>query len=156
VRLSQRCGTGRQRGGIAVILFVCGTLKRGFPLHDRGLAGAPFIGRAVTAEPRPLVIAGPWYAPMLLDEPGRGLRVEGELFEVDSERLRHLDGLESVVQPGNFRIGIDVVPEGSGAVLRAFAYPKGRELATPLHSGCMSVYTDRRFVAPEDRPGNRP
>ena len=139
-----------------MMLFVCGTLKRGFPLHARGLAGAPFIGRAVTAERYPLVIAGPWYAPMLLDEPGRGLRVDGELFEVAGDRLRHLDRLESVGKPGNFRIGIGVVPEGSGAVRQAFAYAKARELATPLHSGCMVAYTDRRFVVPEDRPGDRP
>jgi gamma-glutamylcyclotransferase (GGCT)/AIG2-like uncharacterized protein YtfP len=27
-----------------ISLFVYGTLKRGFPLHARGLAGASFIG----------------------------------------------------------------------------------------------------------------
>lgn len=137
---------------MAVGVFVFGTLKRGFPLHARGLGGAVFVGRARTVRGYPLVIAGPWFAPMMLDEPGRGHRVEGELFEVDAAVLDRLDKLESVGRPGNLRIVIEVEPLPEGARRTAFAFAKARNLAVPLHSGYLDFYDDRRFVAPEDRP----
>ena len=48
-----------------------GTLKRGFPLHHV-VAGARFCGECRTVERFPLLIAGPWFAPMILNEPGIG------------------------------------------------------------------------------------
>jgi gamma-glutamylaminecyclotransferase len=132
-------------------VFAIGTLKHGFPFHERGLVGASFLGRFSSVKPYPLVIAGPWFAPMIFDEPGVGLRVEGELYEVDEPGLAKLDQLESVGKPGNFRREIEVEPVEGGVVTVAFAFMKARELAAPLHTDYLSSYDDRRFIPPERR-----
>jgi gamma-glutamylaminecyclotransferase len=137
----------------AARIFAIGTLKAGFPLHERGgLATARFLGAYRSVKPYPLLIAGRWYAPMIFDEPGIGRRVTGELYEVSAEGLANLDRLESVGAPGNFRRLIEVEPVNGGAAATAFGFMKARELAEPLHSGYLETYEDRRFIPPEARP----
>jgi gamma-glutamylaminecyclotransferase len=63
---------------------------------------------AETVEGRPLLIAGEWFAPMMIDEPGVGERVRGELFAIERTRLAALDALESIGKPGNLRKRIRV------------------------------------------------
>ncbi|TKT75440.1 gamma-glutamylcyclotransferase family protein [Aquamicrobium sp. LC103] len=133
------------------LVFAFGTLKRGFALHDRGLGGARFLGACRIVKRMPMLVAGPWFAPMMLDRPGEGFRVKGELYQVDDARLLVLDRLESVGEPGNFRIVLDVELVGAGELRRAFAFVKAPELAKPAHSGYLEDYQDRRFVPPERR-----
>jgi gamma-glutamylaminecyclotransferase len=132
-------------------VFAIGTLKKGFSFHDRGLRGARLLGRFRSIRAYPLVIAGPWFAPMLLDEPGVGLPVEGELYEVDEAGLERLDALESVGKPGNFRREIEVADVEDGTKQIAFAFMKDRMLAAPMHSDYIADYQDRRFIPPERR-----
>ncbi|XP_023477553.1 gamma-glutamylaminecyclotransferase isoform X1 [Equus przewalskii] len=79
-------------------VFVYGTLKRGQPNHKVLLGGthgrAAFQGRGRTAEPYPLVIAGEHNVPRLLNVPGQGHRVVGEIYAVDEQMLRFLDEFE--------------------------------------------------------------
>jgi gamma-glutamylaminecyclotransferase len=138
-----------------VLLFVFGTLKRGFPLHERGLARSRFIGEARTTERFPMVIAGDRFAPMLLHEPGighrvagelyAGHRVAGELYAVSPVEIETIDGLEHIGKAGHFRLAIEV--DCGGSRLTAFAYFKSRMLAQPLHSGHLDRYDDDRFIA---------
>jgi gamma-glutamylaminecyclotransferase len=131
-------------------VFVYGTLKRGFPLHGEGLADAKFLGAYRTVEPYPMVIAGPRFAPMMLDQPGRGVRVSGELYYVSLDQLAKLDTLESVGLPGNARGPIAIEPLHGGARIEADAFFKGAELAQPAHSGWLAMYPiDPRFVPPK-------
>lgn len=130
----------------AMKLFVFGTLKRGFALHEKGLAPATFLGGFRTVQPFPMVIAGPWYAPMMINRPGMERRVLGELYEVDTQQLAIVGGLESTGTPGNFRVLIDVAPEAGGSSVEAMVYMKATELAVPLHSTCLNEYLDDRFV----------
>lgn len=92
------CGTDDSSGRLAPV-FVYGTLKTGQPNHRVLLDGAhgraAFRGRAHTLEPYPLVIAGEHNIPRLLNLPGRGHRVFGEVYEVDERMLRFLDEFES-------------------------------------------------------------
>lgn len=64
----QRAGTSRGQRTLPLMhrLFVFGTLKRGFPLHERALAGATWLGRGITVEAYPMFVAGRWFAPMML------------------------------------------------------------------------------------------
>ena len=131
-------------------VFVYGTLKRGFPLHDIGLAGATFLGAYRTVEPYPMLIAGPRFAPMMLDQPGRGVRVSGELYEVPLDQLEKLDAIESVGVPGNERGRVLIEPLYGGAPIKVDAFFKGEELARPAHSPWLKTYPlDPRFIPPK-------
>jgi gamma-glutamylaminecyclotransferase len=91
-------------------VFVFGTLKRGFPNHDEGMAGLTCLGLYRTAQAYPLVIAGRWFSPVMMPEPGVGHCVTGELYEVDNEARERLDIIESVHLPtGYHRASIKVV-----------------------------------------------
>ena len=131
-------------------VFALGTLKRGFPLHH-GLADARFCGEYRTVARFPMLIAGPWYAPMIFNEPGVGHHLSGDLYEVDEACLARLDTMESVGKPGTFRVAVDVEPVNDGAPCAAFAYMKSPALADPVHSGYLASYQDRRFIPPEQR-----
>jgi gamma-glutamylaminecyclotransferase len=136
-------------------LFVFGTLKRGFPFHSACLDGAKYLGACRTVRAYPMFIAGPWFAPMMLDKPGDGLHVSGELYAIDPPQLAAIDAVESVGKPGNFRISIEVEPlEGDGSC-QAFAYVKSAELARPVHSALLADYQDRRFIPPWNRASAR-
>jgi gamma-glutamylaminecyclotransferase len=141
-----------RRGGQSLAkVFVFGTLKTGFPLHEVGLGDAVPIGAYRTVECYPMLVAGQCYAPMMLHEPGRGLRVRGELYEIDRVRLRSLDAIESVGTPGNLRIMIDIEPLNGGPRVSAYAYMKSADLAVPAHTGWLDDYQDRRFIPPWSR-----
>jgi gamma-glutamylaminecyclotransferase len=132
-------------------VFVFGTLKRSFPLHERGLRGAAFLGARKTRERYPMLIAGPWFAPMMFNEPGVGFQVVGELYAVEDGAMANLDRLESLGKPGNFRVAIEVEPVEGGSPSLAYVYMKARERADPPHSGYLEVYEDRRYVPFEER-----
>jgi gamma-glutamylaminecyclotransferase len=134
-------------------LFVYGTLKRGFPLHERGLTGARFLGPYRTVSKYPLYVAGPRFTPMMLDEPGVGMRVEGELYEIGDDRLSWLDAIEHIAEPGNLRAVIAVEPLIGGPPVSATVYLKQRALDTPLHTDYVDNYQDQRFIPPGDGDG---
>ncbi len=83
------------------LLFVYGTLKAGFPNFAIN-AGTPVPGRYRTVEPLPLMLVGERSVPWLLNTPGQGLQVHGELYEVDAPTLAAMDVLEDVDQPGGY------------------------------------------------------
>lgn len=116
------------------IVFIYGTLKRGFPFHEQGLVGARMLGEVETVHPYPLYVAGPFFGPMMLDKAGEGLRVRGELYEVEDDWLPVLDALEAVGEPGSFRSTIEVMPLGGGGIETAIAFFKFRRLvgSTPV------------------------
>ncbi|XP_026886871.1 gamma-glutamylaminecyclotransferase C [Electrophorus electricus] len=83
-------------------IFVYGTLKKGQPNHYRMLntanGRAEFLGCARTIDKYPLVIAGKYNIPFLLNVPGEGQRVQGEVYRVDDQMLKFLDWFESCPQ----------------------------------------------------------
>jgi len=82
------------------MVFVYGTLKRGFPNHPLLVACAtPFVGAASTAGPASLVI-GPYSVPFLLPTPSSSGRVvSGELYAPSPAALAELDALEASAWP---------------------------------------------------------
>ncbi|MRJ06024.1 MAG: gamma-glutamylcyclotransferase [Epsilonproteobacteria bacterium] len=77
------------------LLFVYGTLKRGKKLENF-LSDALFLERGETLKPYPLFIfPGKWY-PYLLNCPGKGKRVKGEIYKIDFKTLKRIDRLEEV------------------------------------------------------------
>lgn len=95
------------RGDLQHTVFVYGTLKRLFTNHVRYLGvsenrgGARYLGRAQSVEKYPLVVRPKHLlpatlAPVLLDAPGAGYQIKGEVFKVDGSTLEGLDLLEGV------------------------------------------------------------
>lgn len=74
-------------------MFVYGTLKRGGEYEWVMLkAGGRYLGRAQLTTPYPLILDR---YPCLLDEPGKGFKVTGEVYQVEqSSGWQHLDWLE--------------------------------------------------------------
>ncbi|KAF7669207.1 hypothetical protein LDENG_00233350 [Lucifuga dentata] len=81
-------------------IFVYGTLKKGQPnnyhMFDKANGKAEYLGSACTTEKYPLVIAGKYNIPFLLNIPSQGHRVQGEIYKVDEQMLKFLDDFESV------------------------------------------------------------
>ena len=74
-------------------VFVYGTLKRGYPNHHAIAEHVLFVGRFRTAKAFPLVVGGRWFSRYLINEPGLGHEVVGEVFEVDALGLALIDQL---------------------------------------------------------------
>lgn len=81
-------------------IFVYGTLKKGQPnyyrMFDSTNGKAEFLASACTAQKYPLVITGEFNIPALLNIPGQGHQVQGEIYRVDEEMLKFLDAFEGV------------------------------------------------------------
>lgn len=96
------------------VVFTYGTLKKGFHNHRvleelMATGEAAFLGRCRTSIRYPLV-CGPYRVPFLLDLPGSGRLVSGELYSVTSERaLSLLDELEGTSRGHYQRRPIEVV-----------------------------------------------
>ncbi len=99
-------------------IFVYGTLKRGFCNHML-LENAKFLGEATTKGCYPLIAPKVWY-PYLIDAPGEGKRVKGELYEVDLPTLKKIDRLEEYPRYYT-RKTIEVIDE-KGQSHKAIAY----------------------------------
>lgn len=117
------------------LIFSYGTLKRGFPNHylmqqlmDQN--AAVFLGPYCTHESYPLV-CGPYNIPYLINLPGSGNRVKGELYSVSTQGLARLDELEGTRLGHYERLPIRLVEggregnDGNGAVSVAAVEAEG-------------------------------
>ncbi|MEQ2168308.1 hypothetical protein GOODEAATRI_012957 [Goodea atripinnis] len=81
-------------------VFVYGSLKRAQPNYpqmiDSNNGKAEFLATAVTVQKYPLVIATKYNIPFLLNLPGQGNRVHGEIYKVDEKMLQYLDWFENI------------------------------------------------------------
>ncbi|XP_071942372.1 putative gamma-glutamylcyclotransferase CG2811 [Antedon mediterranea] len=81
-----------------MLSFVYGTLKRGQPNHhllqNPSNGKGKYLGTAKTYEKWPLVVGSRHNIPYILDCPGKGHNVMGEVFEIDNTMLAALDRLE--------------------------------------------------------------
>ncbi|KAK4362775.1 hypothetical protein RND71_018016 [Anisodus tanguticus] len=96
----------------STIIFTYGTLKRGFSNHlllqDIISNGdASFLGVYQTVDRLPLV-CGPYRVPFLLNFPGLGERVWGELYAVSARGLIRMDELEGITKAHYERLPIKV------------------------------------------------
>jgi 2,4-diketo-3-deoxy-L-fuconate hydrolase len=147
-----------------VLLFVYGSLKRGFR-HHRELCGASFQSPARTLPRYRLVSAGEY--PVLL--PGGDTRVAGELYEVPRETLARLDefegpayarkvvelegGLRALAYVGDPRAFADH-PSISDGVWRKIGGASGRAFFRRWTEACCAAMKLVRFGEPgREKPG---
>jgi len=126
-------------------VFVFGTLKEGFPNFHVN-RGARVPGDFLTVARLPLYLVGERHSPWMLDAPGEGHQVAGQLFDVNDEVLAQMDVLERVDEPDGYRrVLIDVVAREApaGAAQQAFAYLIPRTLFSPQQArlGPLREYT---------------
>jgi gamma-glutamylaminecyclotransferase len=110
------------------ILFVYGTLKRGFANHHL-MAGQQFVGDAFTRPRYRVLDLGPH--PGLIVDELHGLSVRGELWAVNDTGLAALDAFEEV--PGPF---IRALVEIEGCGEEVYAYFWNRAVPEETKSGC--------------------
>ncbi|XWS58015.1 hypothetical protein CRYUN_Cryun09bG0222700 [Craigia yunnanensis] len=108
---------GVENNSCTNLIFTYGTLKRGFSNHvllqDLMRTGdAVFKGTYQTVEKYPLV-CGPYRVPFLLNMPGSGHRVTGELYAVSDRGLIRADELEGTSR-GHYELSIQLMPAGNG------------------------------------------
>ncbi|KAK7263985.1 hypothetical protein RJT34_31586 [Clitoria ternatea] len=148
------------------LIFTYGTLKKGFSNHpllqDLIRSGdASFVGNYATAVEYPLV-CGPYRVPFLLNLPGAGHRVHGELYSVSTRGLARMDELEGTSRAHYERLPIKLVPvdgnEKEGLTC-AEAYYAHRNYAMEIWKkngkrgfGCYSEKEAIGYVKRKDRP----
>jgi gamma-glutamylaminecyclotransferase len=108
------------------LIFVYGTLKEGFPNFAFN-PGRRVPGTFRTLQPFPFYVvqlAVENRAPWLVNSPGQGVVVSGQVFEVDDATLQAMDDFEEVGLPtGYVRLTLELEDE-AGRVVSAHAYMK--------------------------------
>ena len=82
-------------------IFVFGTLKEGFPNFATN-RGRRVEGEFQTCQRLPLYLVGERFSPWLIDQPGEGFQVAGQVFEVDAATLALMDQLERTHEPDGY------------------------------------------------------
>uniref|UniRef100_UPI00358F7793 gamma-glutamylaminecyclotransferase isoform X1 n=2 Tax=Myxine glutinosa TaxID=7769 RepID=UPI00358F7793 len=120
------------------LVFVYGTLKTSQPNHnvlEKEIGKAEFVGNARTVLQFPLVIRGKYNIPYLLNSPGRGHQIFGEVYRVDHAMLTTLDHFEGV--PTHYQRRSITVEMDDGPVLVEATHQGAHHL-----SKCYSYMTD--------------
>ena len=126
-------------------VFVYGTLKEGFANFGIN-AGQRAPGVFQTVQPYPLFIIGQYFLPWLVNQPGSGEHVLGQVFKVNEQVLKDMDVLEQIDEAGWYsRVEIQVQQVGSPvlAPLQAFVYFGETERVSNehVHAGPLSEFT---------------
>lgn len=147
----------------ATLIFTYGTLKQGFSNHGllqdmMSTGDAAFVGAARTLQRLPLV-CGPYRVPFLLNLPGRGHRVSGELYAVSPAALARMDELEGIGRGHYERLPIEIQTEEASVVVEAYYAHRSYAEAMWRRSGeeaynCYTEKVARGYVKRKDRPQN--
>ena len=100
------------------LLFVYGTLRSGLP-NGHFMDKYTLVSKATTVEKFPMVITSPFNIPFVLNEPGYGFYIRGEVYDVESD-ITALDKFENVPMVYS-REAIQVILD-SGVKESAFIY----------------------------------
>ncbi len=124
-----------------VLVFVYGTLKHGFP-NAATNRGRRVAATATTLDPWPLYLVSERCVPWLIDRKGDGVRVTGELYEVDDDALAAMDRLERIDAPDGYRrrtiaVSVDGIKREAQVYLKEPDQPSAGE----IKAGPLTEYT---------------
>jgi gamma-glutamylaminecyclotransferase len=124
------------------LVFVFGTLKAGFPnfaVNQGRRVGTTYR----TVERHPMVLMGARHVPWMIDAPGTGERVAGEVYEVDAAALAAMDELEGVGRPDGYHRKALPVQADDGSIVQAHVYMKHAHQMVPtdVRVGPLAEYT---------------
>lgn len=131
--------------GVVARIFVYGTLKTGFPNFHIN-TGKRVPGEFVTVKKFPLYLIGPTQVPWLVNRPGEGEFVVGEVFEVDATTLARMDVLEQIDEPlwyAREALLVQRLDDSSSPPMQVQVYFGSAErlLTASIHAGPLSEYT---------------
>ncbi|KAL6725682.1 hypothetical protein Aduo_007718 [Ancylostoma duodenale] len=131
---------------LPIRVFVYGTLKRGEPnasVMTETEGQHRFVDTGRTKTPFPLIVGSKYNIPFVLNEPGKGYQIEGEVYEIDDVKLKVLDDLEAY--PTLYWRQIESIVMENNTEISAWIYlirkwrPDIYESSTPM----MSNYTSK-------------
>jgi gamma-glutamylaminecyclotransferase len=124
------------------LVFVYGTLKKGFP-NERHNAATQIEGRFTTEQKFPLLICGERFSACMVNQVGEGEFVTGELYEADAAALAKMDALERITEPDGYRrVAITVKNDVSGEKHTAYVYlSQPMYIPLPKQGGPLKEYT---------------
>ena len=131
-------------------VFVYGTLKEGFA--NSGInAGRRVPGVFRTVERYPLFIIGQPFLPWLVNQPGAGEHVLGQVFQVNEQVLNDMDRLEQIDEEGWYAREEILVQEVSAPhqpPLAAFVYFGAGERVSRehVHAGPLAEFTAQHNI----------
>ena len=96
-----------------------------------------------TVQPHPLYLMGVRHVPWMIDAPGSGECVAGELYEVDAAALAAMDELEGVGRPDGYHRKALQVQGDDAQVVMAQVYMKRAEqlVRADVRVGPLAEYT---------------
>jgi gamma-glutamylaminecyclotransferase len=107
------------------------------------MESAKRLGKYQTVEKYPLVLCGARYVPCMINSPGKGHHVEGELYEVDDECLNRIDALEGIQDSDGYRRTVILVSSSelkSQDIREALAYLMPPDQVTDRKSNDLKAY----------------
>ncbi|MES2952169.1 MAG: gamma-glutamylcyclotransferase family protein [Pseudomonadota bacterium] len=127
------------------LVFVYGTLKENFPNFGRN-KGLRLPGIFTTVERYPLYLVGERFSPWLVNTPGKGERVSGQVFAVDQTALATMDTLERITEADGYRrvtLALESTEARDTQPIHTLAYLKQATHCTPamVREGPLSEYT---------------
>ncbi len=127
------------------LVFVYGTLKENFPNFGKN-QGIRVPGIFTTLERYPLYLMGERFSPCLIDTPGHGERVSGQVFEVDEAALATMDTLERITEADGYQrvvLELEFVQDQDARTIKACSYLKQAAHCTTamVRAGPLSEYT---------------
>lgn len=127
------------------LVFVFGTLKEGFPNFHIN-SGVRIPGEFSTEQRLPLYLVGERNSPWLINSPGQGYQVTGQVFRVDDAALEQMDALERVNElDGYRRLPVSVVSQvaawGADSVVFAYLKPPEQFSLSSARLGPLPEYT---------------
>lgn len=127
------------------LVFVFGTLKEGYP-NFRINKGTRVPGGFATAERLPFYLVGERFSPWMINDPGHGEQVIGQVFQVDDAVLEQMDALERTTIPDGYKrrwIAVTPISRPGASPLDVYAYLKEpHQLAhAQIRAGPIAEYT---------------
>jgi gamma-glutamylaminecyclotransferase len=123
------------------LVFVFGTLKAGFP-NCAVNRGRRVGGVFRTVLPHPLYLMGDRHVPWMIDVPGSGQCVAGELYEVDAAALAAMDELEGVGLPdGYHRKALQVRSDAQVTLAQVYMKHAAQLVQAEVQLGPLAEYT---------------
>ena len=124
------------------LIFLFGTLKEGYPNYHSNF-GKRVEGNFCTIDRYPLYLVGERYSPWLINDPGSGEFVQGQVFSVDQSALDIMDSLERITEPDGYqRVQVIVKNDVAMEELVVHIYMKQAHLLNPgeIRMGPLKCY----------------